>query len=63
MNARNFVAELKRRNVSESRADELARGTEQRPPDRVGVACARSGGFPAAGATWKSPFLDVLPRR
>jgi hypothetical protein len=29
MNNRNFFAELKRRNVSESRADELAGGTKQ----------------------------------
>jgi hypothetical protein len=32
MNARNFFAEVKRRNVSESRADDLAGGTKQRPP-------------------------------
>ena len=37
MNARNFFAELKRRNVSESRADELAGGTKQRPPNRLGI--------------------------
>jgi hypothetical protein len=37
MNARNFFAELKRRNVSESRADDLAGGTKQRPPDWLGV--------------------------
>jgi hypothetical protein len=35
MNARNFLAEVKRRNVSESRADDLAGGTKQRPPDRL----------------------------
>jgi hypothetical protein len=38
MNARNFFAELKRRNVSESRAHELARRTKQRTPDRLGIA-------------------------
>ena len=41
MNARNFLAELKRRNVSESRAHELAGRTKQRPPDRVGVGGSR----------------------
>ena len=46
MNARNFFAELKRRNVSESRANDLAGGTKQRPPDRLGVVrCGKWIGF------------------
>ena len=48
MNARNFFAELKGRNVSESRAHELARRTKQRAPDRVGV-----GGY-------RCPQRDVI---
>jgi hypothetical protein len=41
MNARNFFAELKRRDVSESRAHELAGRTKQGTPDRLGVAGSR----------------------
>jgi hypothetical protein len=37
MNLRNLFAELTRRNVSESRAHELAGRTEQSTADRLGV--------------------------
>jgi len=42
MNARKFFAELKRRNVSESRADDLAGRTEQRMPDWLGLGGSAS---------------------
>jgi hypothetical protein len=58
MNARNFFAELKRRNVSEVALTSWLE--EQNKAARsIGIEVSRSGGFPAAGATWKSPFLDV----
>jgi hypothetical protein len=41
MNARNFFADLKRRNVSESHAHELAGRTKQGTPNRVGGGGSR----------------------
>ena len=58
MNARNSFAELKRRNVSESSADDLAGGTKQRPPDRLGVVPMSEFRIQRSVKLWREVLLE-----
>jgi hypothetical protein len=63
MELRNFFAELKRRNISENRANDLALRTKQRPQDRLGIA--QTSQFKVRGqfSFGAKRFLSAIRRR
>jgi hypothetical protein len=54
MNAKNFFAVLKRRNVSESRDHEAGWRNKTKAARSAGIELSTPAGFPVAGATCRS---------